>query len=36
VIAVLERATERTVPLRGPVREIEVNRDNAVLAEFTK
>jgi hypothetical protein len=36
VIAVLERTIERTVPLKGPIREISVNRDNAALAEFGK
>jgi hypothetical protein len=36
VITVLERAIERTLSLRGPVRKIEVNRDNAALAEFTR
>lgn len=36
VIPVLERTIERTLPLKGQVREIEVNRDNAALAEFTK
>jgi hypothetical protein len=36
VIAVLERTIERTVHLKGPIRAIEVNRDNAALAEFTK
>ena len=36
VVPVVERAVERTVPLSGPVREIEVNRDNAALAEFTR
>jgi hypothetical protein len=33
---VLERTIERTVHLKGPIRAIEVNRDNAALAEFTK
>ena len=36
VITVLERTIERTVPLKGEVRQIEVNRDSAALAEFTK
>jgi hypothetical protein len=36
VIPILERAIERTIPLKGPVRIIEVNRDNGALAEFSK
>lgn len=36
IVFVRERAVERTVPLKGAVREIEVNRDNAALAEFAK
>lgn len=36
VVQVLERAIERTIPLKGPVRKIEVNRDNGALAEFTR
>ncbi len=36
VIPVLEHTVERTIALKGPVRTIEVNRDNAALAEFTK
>ena len=36
IIFVRERAIERTVTLKGAVREIEVNRDNAALAEFRK
>jgi aminopeptidase N len=36
VVPVVERAIERTIPLKGPVRAIEANRDNAALAEFTK
>jgi aminopeptidase N len=36
VVPVLERSVERTVPLKGPVRSIEANRDNAALAEFTR
>ncbi len=34
VIAVLERTVQRVVPLKGRVRDIEVNRDHAALAEF--
>jgi peptidase M1-like protein len=36
VVPVLERVIERTIPLNGPIRGIEVNRDNAALAEFTR
>ena len=36
IVPVLERAIERSLPVKGPVREIDVNRDNAALAEFTK
>lgn len=36
VVPVLERVIERTIPLKGPVRAIEANRDNAALAEITK
>jgi hypothetical protein len=36
IIPILERAIERTIPLSGPVRIIEVNRDNGALAEFSK
>jgi len=36
VVPILERTIERTIPLKGPVRSIEVNRDNAALAEFTR
>jgi hypothetical protein len=36
VIPVRERNIERTIPLTGRVRTIEVNRDNAALAEFVK
>ena len=36
VVPVMERAVERTVPLKGRVRTIEANRDNAALAEFTR
>ena len=32
VVPVLERVIERTIPLNGPIRGIEVNRDNAALA----
>lgn len=36
LLPVLERAMERTLALKGRVRDIEVNRDNAALAEFTR
>jgi hypothetical protein len=36
VVPVVERSMERTVPLKGPVRRIDVNRDNAAVAEFTR
>jgi hypothetical protein len=36
VVPVVERAIERTVPLKGRLRTIEVNRDNGALAEFTR
>lgn len=36
VVPVLERVIERTIPLTGPIRAIEANRDNAALAEITK
>ena len=36
VVPVLERTVEQTIPLKGPVRVIEVNRDNGALAEFAK
>lgn len=36
IIFVRERTIERTVALKGAVRAIEVNRDNAALAEFTR
>ena len=36
VVQVRERVIERTIPLKGPLRSIEVNRDNAALAEFTR
>jgi hypothetical protein len=36
VVAVLEPSVERTIPLKGPVRSIEVNRDNAAIAEFVR
>ena len=36
VVPVVERTVERTIPLKGPVRVIEVNRDNGALAEFAK
>jgi hypothetical protein len=34
VIAAAERVTERTLPLKGTLRGIEVNRDNGALAEI--
>jgi hypothetical protein len=36
VVPVLEKTIERTVRLKGPIRQIVVNRDNSALAEFTK
>jgi hypothetical protein len=36
VVTIAERAIERTLALKGPIREIEVNRDNAALAEFAR
>ena len=36
VVPVVEQKVERTIPLKGPVRTIEVNRDNAALAEFVR
>jgi aminopeptidase N len=34
VVAVTERVVERTVPLRGGVRSIDANKDNAALADI--
>lgn len=36
VVAVTDQVVEQTVPLKGPVRSIEVNRDHAAVAEFVK
>jgi aminopeptidase N len=36
VVPVTERVVERTVPLRGAVREVRVNDDNAALAEIVR
>jgi hypothetical protein len=36
VVQVLERSIERTIPLKGPIREIDANRDNGALAEFPR
>ena len=36
VVLVLEKEAEQTIPLKGPVRTIEANRDNAALAEFVR
>ena len=36
VVAVTERVVEQTVPLKGTVRSIDVNRDHAAVAEFEK
>ena len=36
VVPVTEQKVERTIPLQGPVRTIEANRDNAALAEFSR
>lgn len=34
VVAVVERTTEARIPLRGPLRDLHVNRDHAALAEI--
>jgi len=34
IIPVTERIVERTIPLRGPLRKVEVNEDRAALAEI--
>jgi aminopeptidase N len=34
VIPVTEQKVERTIPVDGPVRQVQVNRDSAALAEF--
>jgi aminopeptidase N len=36
VVPVTERVVERTVPLKGTVRKVEVNADHAALAEIEK
>jgi hypothetical protein len=36
VVAVSERVVERTLPLKGPVRSIEANRDYSAVAEIGK
>jgi peptidase M1-like protein len=36
VVALSEKTTERSIPLRGTVRSVEVNRDGAALARFVK
>jgi hypothetical protein len=36
VVQVPERSIERTITLKGPIREIDANRDNGTLAEFTR
>jgi aminopeptidase N len=36
VVAVTEAVTERTLPLKGTLRSVEVNRDGGALAEFEK
>jgi aminopeptidase N len=34
ILPLTDRQTERTIPTSGTVRRVEVNRDNAALAEF--
>jgi hypothetical protein len=36
VIAVTDQVTERTLPLKGTMRSVDVNRDNGALAEIDK
>jgi hypothetical protein len=36
IVAVSERVVERTIPLHGPVRSIEANRDSSSLAEIER
>ena len=36
LVAVAGQSAELTIPLKGRVREIQVNRDNGALAEFTR
>jgi hypothetical protein len=36
VVPVTERVVERVVPLRGPIRKIEVNGDYAALGEIDR
>ncbi len=36
VVAVAEPATEMRIPLRGPLRDVDVNRDHAALAEIRR
>ena len=36
LVLIADKVVERTLPLRGPVRAVDVNRDGAVLANFEK
>ena len=36
VVPVTEQQVERTIPTDGLVRQVQVNRDNAALAEFDR
>jgi Peptidase family M1 domain len=36
IVAVTDKVTERTLPLKGPVRGVDANRDNGALAEIQK
>jgi hypothetical protein len=35
-VPVTEKTVERTLPLKGPVRSIEANRDHGALAEINR
>jgi hypothetical protein len=36
IVAVTERRVERTLPARGAVRDVQINRDHAAVAEFER
>jgi hypothetical protein len=36
VVEIANKTTERTIPLKGAVKNVDVNRDGAALAEFEK
>jgi aminopeptidase N len=36
VVPVSERVVERTLPLQGPLRKVEINQDHAAVAEFER